>query len=374
MPPRATAKKVAPSKAVAKKAAKKALPAAKKPAPAPAQKPAPAPAQKPAPVAAFSGKRAPLTPGRGWRSLVIGAHLKDVVRDLGKPSHTDRIDDFFAVDWRPLGIRAYLDLQERVTSVTAIYREIYKEGFKSFPSTTDRGVGRSSTLAQVETAHGPAPERRGPKGDTLIYEGIVFTFENGKLYDLVIDPEVRPAPRKPLPAPRPYNKLGRKVLQIVADLERRLAPLAKKRGGPRLVFTPIEPAWLDNYEHHIGHRLPPSYRQLVLERGTLRVEVGGYTTCWMIPVEDLGGPSPTAWVDEGNAKIDAAVGRAIYFAYESDDAVENFYAFDPKAVDKSGEMPVSIFFHDERFKGGGDLTFADYLERVIAELFELHLT
>lgn len=206
----------------------------------------------------------PLIAGRGWRALVIGAALKDVVAELGATSHTRKFDDFIAVDWRPLGIKAYLDLDERVTIVTAVFREIYVEGFTPFAATTEHGIGGDASPEQIEAAHGPAPERRGNKGDILVYEGLLFSFYEGALHEITIDPTNRPMARPSLPPPPPLNELGRRALELVADLERRLAALA--RPNVRLVFTPAEPAWLDNFEHLVGHRLPPSYRQTSASR------------------------------------------------------------------------------------------------------------
>ena len=314
----------------------------------------------------------PIVAGRGWRALVIGASLAEVSADLGPPSHLRRYDEFLCVDWRPLGLRAYLSLDERVTVVTAIFREIYVEGFTPFPGTTERGIGFSSTLAEVEAAHGMPPERRGNKADTFVYEGMVVSFHEDALLKITIDPTNGPRVKAPLPPPHPFNERGARALQLVAGLERRIAEL----GNPevRVVLTPCERSWLENFEQRIGHRLPPSYRQLALERGTLHVEVEGRTTVWLVPVVQLGGPGPTSWAGEGVEEVDDAVNRAICFAYESDDAVENFYTFDPAHTDEHGEMAVGLYYHDERYRGGGGMTFAGYLERSIERLFEYYLS
>lgn len=314
----------------------------------------------------------PLLPGRGWRSLVIGASLADVTRELGEPSKTDKFDEFIAVAWHELGVKAFLSLDERVLSMQVVFREIADDGFTPFAGATDRGIAAAATIEQIEAAYGPAPERRGTKGDTLIYGDVLFSFHEGALHEIEIDPENKPQARVPLPEPRPYNDVGKRALELVADLERRVAELG--RDDVKVVWTPAEPAWLDNVEQRFGHRLPPSYRQLVLERGTLHVEVSEQNTAWMIPIADVGGPEPTAWVDEGEEEVDDAVARCFYFAYENDDSVENFYAFDPETVDEHGEMTVGIYYHDDRFEGGRAMSFDKYLERVIEELFENFLS
>lgn len=314
-----------------------------------------------------------LLPGKGWRALTIGAALHDVTRELGAPSHTKRFDDFIAVDWRPLGVKAYLNLDETVRSMEAVFREIYVEGFTPFAGTTDRGIGADSTIEQIEAAYGPAPERRGNKSNILVYQGILFSFQEGALYDITVDPENTPSEQTPLPEPHPYNELGQRALELIEDLERRVAALG--RDDVQVVLTPTEPEWLDNVERRFGHRLPPSYRQLVLTRGTLHVEVEGQKTAWMIPIAQLGGPSPTWWAGEGeDEEVDEAVARCLYFAYEHDDAVENFWTFDPNTVDARGEMGVGCYYHDERFKGGGGRSFDEYLEDSIAKLFKYYLS
>lgn len=92
----------------------------------------------------------PLLPGRGWRSLVIGAAL------------------------------------------------------------ADRGIGADATIEQIEAAYGPAPEKRGTKGDTLIYDDVLFSFHEGELHEIEIDPENKPEAREPLPDPKPYNDVGKR--------------------------------------------------------------------------------------------------------------------------------------------------------------------
>ena len=323
------------------------------------------------PSSAGATSAAPLLPGRGWRALVIGAALEDVVRDLGEPSHTEPFDTFIAVDWRPLGIRAYLDLEQRVMTVSAVFREIYVEGFAQFPGATDRGIGADSSIEDIEAAYGPAPERRGNKGESLVYEDFLFSFHRGQLHEISINPANQPVQHKPLPEPLPNNELGARALELVAELERRVAALGRE--DIEVVITPARLEWVENVERRQGHRLSPSYRQLVLERGTVHVEVEGRNTAWMISVEDLGGPEPTSWVDEGDEEVDEAVSRCLYFAYQLNDSVDDYYTFDPANVDERGEMAVGCYYHDERFEGGGGMGFADYLERAIEQLFESYL-
>jgi hypothetical protein len=306
-------------------------------------------------------------PGRGWGPLVVGAKLVAVERELGAPSHRRQGSNYAYADWRPLGVRVYMDLAGTITSVGFIYRQIYDQELTAFTGVTDRGIGASSTLADVEAAYGPAPEKRGNKGDCLVYPGTLFSFEDGQLHEISIADDIVPKQCPELPPPKPPNATSARVLELVAALERRLANHPKLK----LVFTRCEPAWLENFERREGCRLPPSYRELVLSKGTISVEwAPRRETFMMIPVADLGGPEPTSWVDEGDDEIDANIARSIFFAYESDDAVENFYAFDPESVDDDGEMLISTYWHDERFESDGGNSFADYIEFEIANLFK----
>lgn len=305
--------------------------------------------------------------------LTVGAVVDIDDEVLGAPSNRRVFDDFIAFEWAAHGLAAFTDLDGRVRTIEVYFQDIYEQmnGFVPFAGTTDRGVGPAATPDAVEAAYGAAPERRGNKGQFLVYPGMLFTFDGGSLVQISLNPEIAPRKREPLPPPLPQTDVGRRALALVAELEQRVAAL--NRDDIELEFTPAEAAWVENVEARFGHRLPPSYRELVLRRGTLRVEVAGAIALWMIPIEDLGGPEPTGPVDEGDEVVDDAVARAIFFAYQSDDAVEDFFAFDPASASPDGEMPVSAYRHDERFEGGGGDSFADYLEGEIERLFKYYV-
>lgn len=291
------------------------------------------------------------------------------LEDQGAPQVSEA---FLSIEWASLGLSAFASLDGTIRSVKVAYRNLFGEQMASFAGKTDRGIGAGATEAEIEAAYGAAPEKRGNKGENLTYPGLQFSLNEGTLYEISIDPERQPVAREALPPAKPQTETGRRALAQIAELERRIAELG--RDDVRVVFTPAEAAWVDNVEHKFGHRLPPSYRELVLSRGTLHVEVEGRNTFWMIPVADLGGPEPTWWDGQGeNDEVDDAIARSLFFAYQSDDAVEDFFAFDPATVDDDGEMGVSRYHHDDSYTGGGGASFDEYLAGEIESLFKYYL-
>lgn len=305
--------------------------------------------------------------GEGWGPLVIGADLSAIERQLGKAKVLPFGDNFIA-QWKKLGIEAQIDRDKTVTSIDFKFVDVLDE-FGSFRGQAQEGVSARSSMADVEAAYGPAPQRNGRRGEFLIYDGFSFYFDK-KLEVIGIDPKRVPIAKKPLPPVKSSTLLEKKVIGLVDALETRIAELSDRK--IRLVFKPVRGGEVEAFEQQLGMRLPPSYRRLLLERGTFHVQVYDYRFVWLFSFDDLGTITPTAWADQGNPSVDRAVDEAIYFAYDNDDAVENYVAFNPRARTADGEMGVVRYFHDERFALGRRVrpTFAEYLEQEIDELFE----
>ena len=125
--------------------------------------------------------------GKGWGPVQIGVDLKTVDAALGKGLAGSKYSDDYFREYPPNGIEVSFD--SKGNTVHAIY--FYNGQWDSvnvgaFCGQTDRGINWRSTAEDVKRVYG-RPESdfsdtdSGGTWERLVFEGIDFRFENGKM-------------------------------------------------------------------------------------------------------------------------------------------------------------------------------------------------
>lgn len=136
-----------------------------------------------------------------------------------------------------------------------------------------------------------------------------------------------------------------------------------------LTWLPVKLAAKDRKKILANKRLPPSYRAYVAEYGLWAIEHVNECIKLLEP-EALAGAYRG---DVDNPDAD----DAIAFQYIDDDAVDNYFCFNPHVDLGKGELAVVRFYHDEPFalaraKPRGAIGFDKHLVAVIDDFMETY--
>jgi len=125
--------------------------------------------------------------GEGWGPVHIGAALKDVVAFLGDGQPAGRYPTKYFKDYPRKGVQVSFENASNTVRAIYFYNGQRDSGrFEVFCGHTDNGINWQSSVPDVKRAYGhPTAELSGANsGNTwqrLVFEGIDFRFENGKL-------------------------------------------------------------------------------------------------------------------------------------------------------------------------------------------------
>lgn len=124
--------------------------------------------------------------GEGWGLVRLGASVKAVDYLLGEGQAGHRYSDGYFKDYVAKGIQ--VSFENAKNTVHAIFFYDHQKGseeFGVFCGQTDRGISWQSSAKEVRKAYGQptADYSGGPGGawERLVFAGIDFRFENGKL-------------------------------------------------------------------------------------------------------------------------------------------------------------------------------------------------
>lgn len=168
----------------------------------------------------------------------------------------------------------------------------------------------------------------------------------------------------------------------VAAAVERLKSLAEEIEDMSVEFsTPVSAAEVAKLEKKFELKLPPSYVHFISTYGVFKVLHGGRE---LIGMEEPGflraaAPDPSDAVDGEEPEVEEAINEALFFQRGDDDAVDNFWCFNPRDVTPEGEMGVVGYYHDEVFelpkllgtkKAKHFQAFSEHIVEVIDELIE----
>ncbi|NVI96886.1 SMI1/KNR4 family protein [Myxococcus sp. AM009] len=138
----------------------------------------------------------------------------------------------------------------------------------------------------------------------------------------------------------------------VAEAVERLKSLAEEVEDMDVEFSkPVTVKEVAKLEAKFKLKLPPSYVHFISTYGTFKVLHGGRELIGMEEPGFLRAASPDASdaVDGDDPEVEEAINEALFFQRADDDAVDNFWCFNPRDVTPEGEMGVVGYYHDERF-------------------------
>ncbi|MBZ4421263.1 SMI1/KNR4 family protein [Myxococcus sp. RHSTA-1-4] len=138
----------------------------------------------------------------------------------------------------------------------------------------------------------------------------------------------------------------------VAEAVARLKSFAEEKEDMSVEFsTPLTAEQVEKLETKFKLKLPPSYVHFIRTHGTFKVLYGGQE---LIGMEEPGllraaAPDPSDAVDGDDSEVADAINEALFFQRRDDDAVENFWCFNPRDRTQEGELGVVAYSHDEAF-------------------------
>jgi hypothetical protein len=125
--------------------------------------------------------------GEGWGPVRVGAASKTVEAFLGEGKSGRTYSDVYFKSYLPNGLE--VSFENTSNTVHAIYfynRQRDEEEFGVFCGRTDKGIRWQSSIEEVKRAYGqPTAEFSGNDSggnwNRLVFAGIDFRFENGKM-------------------------------------------------------------------------------------------------------------------------------------------------------------------------------------------------
>ncbi|NOK00460.1 MULTISPECIES: SMI1/KNR4 family protein [Myxococcus] len=138
----------------------------------------------------------------------------------------------------------------------------------------------------------------------------------------------------------------------VAEAVERLKSFVEEKEDMSVEFSePVSAEEVAKLEKKYKLQLPPSYVRFIRTHGTFKVLYGGQE---LIGMEEPGflraaAPDPSDAVDGDDSDVADAINEALFFQRKDDDAVENFWCFNPRDRTPEGELGVVAYNHDETF-------------------------
>ncbi|KFA92165.1 SMI1/KNR4 family protein [Archangium violaceum] len=167
--------------------------------------------------------------------------------------------------------------------------------------------------------------------------------------------------------------------QVVAEAVQRLKDFVEEKEDMELEFTaPLSEKQVTALEGKYSLKLPPSYVDFLRTHGTFKVLYGGAE---LIGMEDprylhAAAPDPSDAQGGDDPEVEEAINEALFFQRIDDDAVENFWCFNPRDRNAQGELGVVAYQHDETFglpKPAGSRKaqdFRDFSKHIVAVIDE----
>jgi len=125
----------------------------------------------------------PIVAGRGWSQVVIGAPQRIVESVLGEGTRRYFDNEVYFLDYPTKGIQ--ISFNDKTKTVHAIFfynGQTRYDDFLTPELKTDKGIDWASTPEGVIKTYGkPKNDFKGDGWQRIVYEGIDFRFENGKL-------------------------------------------------------------------------------------------------------------------------------------------------------------------------------------------------
>ncbi|WP_245918739.1 SMI1/KNR4 family protein [Melittangium boletus] len=114
---------------------------------------------------------------------------------------------------------------------------------------------------------------------------------------------------------------------------------------------PLSGAEVQKLEKKYGLKLPPSYVRFLNTHGTFKVLYGGRELIGMELPNELHAvaPDPNDAAEGDDPDVAEAIEEALFFQRMDDDAVENFWCFNPRDRTPEDELGVVAYTHDEPF-------------------------
>lgn len=139
--------------------------------------------------------------------------------------------------------------------------------------------------------------------------------------------------------------------EVAEAVERLKAFVAEKEDMSVEFSKPLSAEQVQKLEKKYALKLPPSYVHFLGTYGTFKVLYGGQELIGMEQPDFLHAvaPDPSDAVDGDDPDVEKAIEEALFFQRIDDDAVENFWCFNPRDRTPEGELGVVSYFHDEAF-------------------------
>jgi hypothetical protein len=140
--------------------------------------------------------------------------------------------------------------------------------------------------------------------------------------------------------------------QEVSEAVQRLKAFAEEKEGMEVEFTaPLTEQQVTALETKYSLKLPPSYVNFLRTHGTFKVLYGGAELIGMEDPQHLhvAAPDPSDAQEGDDPEVEAAINEALFFQRIDDDAVENFWCFNPRDRNAQDELGVVAYQHDETF-------------------------
>lgn len=121
--------------------------------------------------------------GAGWNMVRVGASFKAVRAALGDAHPSEKYSDVHFVEYRTRGIELSVNNSDDTVHAIFFYNHQQDSGqFGVFCGQTDKGVNWQSTVEDVKRLYGqPSADFPGGSSERLVFPGIDFRFENGRL-------------------------------------------------------------------------------------------------------------------------------------------------------------------------------------------------
>lgn len=125
--------------------------------------------------------------GEGWGAVHIGAASQEVHNLLGHGQSGSKCSDTYFKDYAPKGVQvSFENSSNRVHAIYFYNGQRDNEKIGVFCGRTDKGVNWQSSIDEVRNAYGhPTGDYSGSDSggtwERLVFAGIDFRFENGKL-------------------------------------------------------------------------------------------------------------------------------------------------------------------------------------------------
>jgi SMI1/KNR4 family protein SUKH-1 len=140
--------------------------------------------------------------------------------------------------------------------------------------------------------------------------------------------------------------------QEVAEAVQRLKGFVEEKEGMELEFTaPLAKEQVTALEAKYSLKLPPSYVDFLRTHGAFKVLYGGAELIGMEDPKHLraAAPDPSDAQEGDDPEVETAINEALFFQRIDDDAVENFWCFNPRDRNAQDELGVVAYQHDETF-------------------------